>query len=152
MERLLGRTAGTSWVDDGSAVGTTAPVTFSTARLYNSTIALDSAHSTDASWAVFHEPRTGWCYGNIYDRESPLSRSQVAEVRSRLEAGSAIQKNYANLYWAGGVDDVTIPAGTAWTATHYSFAYLPFDPEQYHREIAIRAANLAALGDLYPTT
>lgn len=151
VERLLGRTVTTSWTDDGMAVSTTPPLVASTAWLYNNSTALDSAHSTDASWAVFREPRNGWCYGNIYDRESPLSRPQVAQVRTRLEAGSAIQKNYANLCWSGGVDDITIPAGTAWSATHYSYTYLPFDPAQYHREIAIRAASLSALGALYPS-
>lgn len=150
VERLLGRTLGTSWTDDGSAVPTVASSVVSTARLYNNTIALDSAHSTDASWAVFFEPRTGWCCGNIWDRGA-RERPLVSAVRSRIEAGSGIQKIYANLYWTGGVADVVIPAGTAWSAKHYSCVYLPFDSAKYHREISARAADLSALADLYPS-
>ena len=59
VERMIARTTLLTWTDDGSiAPSTTPPQTVSTARLYNSTIALDSATSTDASWAVWLEPAT----------------------------------------------------------------------------------------------
>lgn len=166
--RIYGRTAGyerllatvastaTSWVDDGSTVAAfTAPPTFNTARkaLDGSTQAANAfADSTDATWAVWYEPTTGLCYGNIFDRESVLARTGVAYVRTRLSKGSGTQKNYTNLFWTGGAASYTVPSGTVWTATHWSYVYCPYDSDRYHEEIAIRAANLASLKTIYPST
>ena len=46
----------------------------------------------------------------------------------------------------------TVTAGTVWTGTYWCMAYLPFDQTNYHAELAVRAANLSALGALYPNT
>jgi len=54
--------------------------------------------------------------------------------------------------WAANADSVTIPANTVWTATHFSFVYRPENPDRYHTEIAVRAAALASLKDIYPAT
>lgn len=141
-----------TWIDTGANGGNAQPPTVNTARYYDGTTALMSAHSTDARWAVWREPRTGWCFGNIYDSESALARSQVGAVRTRIERGSGIQKDYANLWWSNGSDVISIPAATVWTATHWCYAYIPEDPNRWHTEIAVKAAALAALKTLYPAT
>jgi len=154
-ERLLATVGGSavSYVDTGSAIPSIQePPRVNTARLYNGTTALMSAVSTSARWSVWREPRSGWCYGNIYDSETVLARPEVDKVLTRLEKGSGIHKQYTNLMWAANADSVTIPANTVWTATHFSFVYRPENPDRYHTEIAVRAAALASLKDIYPAT
>jgi hypothetical protein len=153
VERLLAtvRAGATSWIDDGNNAPTDPPLVYSTARLYNSTTSPDAAFSTQARWAVWLEPRSGWCMGNIYDSESALARTGVSEVRSRLESASGIQKSYANIYWSSG-DNYTIPNGEVYTATHWTYVYLPEDKDRWHTEIAYRAANFGALPGIYPNT
>jgi hypothetical protein len=152
-ERLLATLgAVTTWIDDGSlGIQPTAPPTVNTARYYSGTNAMDSEHSAESTWSVWHEPRSGWCYGNIFDRDAMLARPAVSKARVRLEMGSGIHKNYTNSEWVSG-DTTAITSGTVWTATHYSFVYLPYDVNDYHREIAVRAANLSSLASLYPNT
>jgi hypothetical protein len=150
-ERLLTRVgAVTTWIDTGSIIPDTrtAPQVVSSARTGSTT--MDNETSNEAAWAVFYDPQSGWCMGNIYDRESVLARPQVAAARTRIQNGAGIAKNYINTYWTGGVGSISVVAGTVWSATHYSMTYLPRDPDDYHREIALRASNLGALGDLYP--
>lgn len=157
-ERLLARVgAVTTWVDDGSIIPDTvrSPQTVSSAR--STGITLDVEGSGNATWAVLQEPTTGWCLGNIYDREAVLARTGVGTVRTRIESGSGIVKNYMNVHWTGGSlvggqYARTIPSGTVWSATHWTFVYLPANPDDYHREIALRAGSLSTLADLYPTT
>jgi hypothetical protein len=141
-----------TWTDTGANGGNAQPPTVNTARYYDGTTALMSAHSTDARWAVWKEPRSGWCFGNIYDSTSVLARTGVGAVRTLLERGSGIQKNYANLFWSNGTDVYSIPSTTVWTATHWSYTYIPENPDRYHNEIAARAANLSALRSIYPST
>lgn len=166
--RVYGRTAGvekllatlgaaaTSWTDDGSLPPIGDQQAFSTARLYTGVLAtalvVDNAESTDASWAVWLNPLTRYCQGAIYDRESALARAGVAKIRTRIEGTpNTIQKNYANLYWTSG-DTFSIPAGTVWTATHWSMSYIPENTDRFHTELAYRAANLSSLAALYPNT
>lgn len=150
-ERLLARTTALSWTDDGSLPPTAPTQRKNTAATYGNGISTEAIHTTDASWACFYDPRSGWAYGNIYDRESPLERSQVAQVRSRLEGATGnIQKNYANLVWTTGAT-TTVPPATAWTATHWSFVYLPRSEADFHAEISARASSLSALKTLYVT-
>lgn len=168
--RIYGRTGGverllvtlgavTTWTDDGSlAAGTAAPPTVNTARYYSGTNALDSESSSEASWTVFREPRSGWCIASIYDRDSVLTRPNVSGLRARIEMASGIHKMYTNVYWSTGVSGAgatpsgvtTVTTGTVWTATHWAFMYLPYDETDYHAEAAVRAANLSALKSLYP--
>jgi hypothetical protein len=153
FERLLARVgAVTTWVDTGANIPDTlrAPLTVSTAR--TGAVAMDNEISADATWAVTLEPTSGWCHGNIFDRESVLNRAEVSVCRTRLEAASGVVKNYINTFWSNDDDTIVVPDGTIWTATHYCMVYLPHDPVNYHREIAVRASNLGALGDLYPIT
>jgi hypothetical protein len=142
-----------TWTDTGANGGNVLPPTVNTARVYNSTIATMSASSTAARWAVWKEPRSGWCYGNIYDSTAVLARSQVSEARTRIEGVTgSIQKIYANLAWSNSSDIISIPSSTVWTATHWSFVYIPENPDRYHNEIAARASNLSALASMYPST
>lgn len=150
-ERLLARTTQLAWTDDGTSAPTTAPPARNTAAAYTGAIGQEAIHTTDATWAAFFDPQSGWAFGNIYDRESPLARTGVAAIRSRLEGATGnIQKNYANLTWTGG-DTISVTAGTVWTATHYSYVWLPTDADRFHDEIAARAASLSALSTLYPS-
>lgn len=150
-----------TWVDDGSvaAFGQQPPRVNTARRLDTATTAQDSAVSAAASWAVWMDLPTGMCFGNIYDRDAVLARTGVAGVKLRLERGSGIMKNYLNTYWTGD-GNPSLPAsetrlvasGEVWTATHYAFAYMPTNPDEYHNEIAVRAAYLSSLATLYPAT
>lgn len=153
VERLLATVgAVTTWTDDGSlGIQPVAPPTVNTGRYYSGTNAMDSEHSTEATWGVWYEPRSGFCYGNIVDRDSVLARPGVARLRARMEMGSGIHKNYFNSEWSGA-DTATIPTGTVWTSTNWSFVYLPYEVDRFHQEIALRAANFSALAALYPAT
>jgi hypothetical protein len=170
--RIYGRTSGferlvatvgpsaINWVDDGSGVaGTQSPPQVNTARRLGVCSSVQAAEvSGTATWSAFFEPRYGWCYGNIYDTEAVLSRPEVASVRTRVYNG----KNYMNIWWksptfSASVGDTNfglkvIPAGTVWSATHYYMTWRPGDATDWHKEIAIRAANYSALATLYPTT
>ena len=109
----------------------------------------DSREGDDVTWGV-QITDNGWCHGSIYDRDAVLARAEVESVRTRLMRGPGIEKNYANLFYSNGEYEITVPAGTVWSATHWSFAYRPIDPDRYHDEIATRAASLEALKSIYP--
>lgn len=161
VERLLA-TVGpgvTSWVDDGSALlSDKRPVTSNSAVYYGASgeiwCAYEAMSSDLASWAVWYDPRSGFAYGNIYDREAVLARPNVTGVRLRMYGG----KQYLNQMYAdqgvfpGARNRLTVASGTVWSATHWSFVYIPADRTNWHNEIAVRAANLSALKALYPTT
>ncbi len=153
VERLLAVVGPslTSWIDDGSLGGTTAPLAVSTARRSTGMVS-DFKASSKATWGVFQEPDSGWCIGSIYDRDAVLARPGVAGIRVALGgAAVAIMKNYGIARFDND-DAVTVASGTVWTATHWSYVYRPQDNAEYHREIAARAASLEALKDLYPAT
>lgn len=151
----------TTWADDYSvpAFGQPAPRVNTARRLDTATTDFDAAISDKATWAVWYDPILNMCFGNIYDRDSVLDREGVAGVKVRLERGNAIRKNYQTVHWEGDGSPVLpdgesrlVASGEVWTATHWAFAYVPADPVEYHREIAVRAANLDALADIYPAT
>lgn len=164
MRKVLLATVGpneTSWVDDGSqAASGPLPPSVNTARVLTSTTTeMDRYVSGSASWAVWYDPILNMCFGNIYDREEIAAREGVASVVVRLERGSGIKKNYVNVIFEpdGGSQlweqpARTITEDTVWAATHWSYTYIPADPDQYHLEIAARAANLATLKTMYPTS
>lgn len=146
----------TEWVDTGEAAQTGGyPPTKSTARRLNVTTAVtDIATSDTAGWSVWRDLRTGFCFGNIYDRDSVAQRDEVGTVRARIQssADASIRKQYINLFWPNGTTSAVIPSGTVWTATHWAYAYLPQDLDRWEWEIAVRAAYLSQLNSLYPAT
>jgi hypothetical protein len=151
VEKLLGSTTALTFTDTGAVPPLGDLPTVNTARLYNNTTDNTMAQSADATWAVYREPRTGWCFGNIYDRDAALSRTGVTAIHTRLMRGNGIQKNYANLVFGTGTS-YTVASGTVWSATHWTYTYLPADPNDYHQEIAVRAASLTALKSIYSNT
>ncbi|MDQ3224110.1 MAG: hypothetical protein M3Q75_11665, partial [Gemmatimonadota bacterium] len=164
--RVYGRTTGrlvllatlgpaaTSWIDDGSAPAFgPAPPNVNRARLLGTaSLASDAAISAYGYWAVWYDPVLNMCQANIYDRDAALTRTGVAAGVTRLSAlAGSIQKNYLNLYW-GASDRYTVPSGTVWPVTHWSYTYIPQDPENYHLEAALLASNLSELKIAYPAT
>jgi hypothetical protein len=151
----------TTWADDYTvpAYGPAPPLVNRARRMDSPTSALDSAISDKATWGVWYDPTINLCLGNIYDRDSVLDRTGVAGTKMRLERGNGIRKNYLTVHWTGDgspspPDGETrlVPSGEVWTATHWAFAYVPADRNEYHREIAARATKLTALKALYPAT
>lgn len=153
----------TSWVDDGSApMGGKLPEKVNTTREVSAaTVRYDATVSDVASWAVWYDPRSNWCYANIFDRDSIANRPGIANAKTRLMRGSGVMKNYVNLQFEddgsvpefGGMESQArvFPTGTVWTATHWNYAYVPSDPENYHLEVAARAADLNVLKQIYPS-
>jgi hypothetical protein len=153
----------TSWVDDGSApMGGKLPEKVNTTReISAATVRFDATISDIASWAVWYDPRTNWCYANIFDRDAIANRPGVANARTRLMRGSGVMKNYVNINFEddGSVPEFPglegqariFPTGTSWSATHWNYAYVPSNPEDYHLEVAARAADLNVLKQIYPS-
>lgn len=150
-EGLLASVTALTWIDTGAIAPAGSPPKVNGAWIFNNTTVDTMAQSASLTWTVYKEPRTGWCYANLFDRDAALSRSGVTAVISRLMRGSGIQKSYANLVF-GGNPSLVVPSGTVWSATHWNYVYLPADPDQYHNEVAVRAAYLSALSDIYPST
>lgn len=149
----------TSWDDDGSTAETgVQPQPVNRARqLEATTTSLDSAISDHATWAVWYDPIVNVCIANIYDRDSVIERAGVAGVKTRLERGGGIMKSYLNIYWEGdgspslpASETRLVPLGEEWTATHWTYTYVPADPDNFHFEAAIRSLNLSSLRELYP--
>jgi hypothetical protein len=161
--RIYGRTGGrlvllatvgagaTSWTDDYSvpAFGPPPP-RVNTARRYDTgDLGVDGALSGDAYWSVFYDPIIGVCHGHIYDRDAVLERAGVGSAWNGLLRGSSIHKNYLQA-WGEGEPTIAVSSGTEWSATHWSYAYWPQDPVNYHLEVALKASELAALRSAYP--
>lgn len=152
----------TSWVDTGAVpLGGPSPVKAATDRqLSASSTQLAAFASATASWACWYDPIINMCYGNIYDRDALAARDGINVVQVRLERGSGIMKNYVNIYneFDAALPPVaeqesgarTYTANTVWTATHWSYTWMPADPANYHAEIAARASNLTTLKEIYP--
>lgn len=144
----------TSWIDDGSvpAFGQAPPKVSTARRLDDANTATDTAVSDTANWTVWKDIPTGFCFGNIYDRDSVAARTGIGGGKVRIEKGSGIRKQYYNLYWPGSAT-TTITGGTVWTATHYSYIYLPQDPNgRWEWEIAARSSSMSILNSLYPAS
>lgn len=144
----------TTWVDDGSipAWGTQPPTKNTARRLDTATPGVDSAMSDHASWSAWKDLPTGWVFGHIYDRNAVLARDHIDTAKATIQAVSGIRKQYINLY-NDASPYYTVASGTVWSATHYSYAYLPQDPDgRWEWEIALRSADLTTLASIYPAS
>lgn len=144
----------TSWIDDYSKPASgQRPPTVSTARRYDTTTLDTKTLTSDAAqWTVWRDLPTGFCYGHIFDRDSIAVRSGVSGVQMKLQCVPGTRKQYVLTFWTGG-QTITVPSGTAWSATHWSYVYLPQEPEgRWEQEIALRATDIDQLKTMYPLT
>lgn len=144
----------TTWVDDGSvpSIGTQPPIKNTARRLDSSTPGVDTISSNLANWSAWKDLPTGWVFGHILDRTGCLARTEIDATKATVQSVSGIRKQYFHLFNSSDFE-VPVTLGTVWTSTHYSYAYLPSDPDaNWHSEIASKAADTETLSLMYPAT
>jgi hypothetical protein len=150
-------TSGLTFTDDGSGVPNGGAPVPARNTAYTMLMRDDKAQVGQAEWMTYREEITGVCFGLAVDSEDLLGLDGVESYGLEMGHGGGGTKMYTHLVLEAGSDAYAyatnhlVPSGAVFASTMWHFIYLPVAADDFEREIASKADDLAALAEVYTT-